>query len=268
MTKNQKKALAAAVKAARTVGALMRKHLRGDKKINEQSQHDIKLDLDVRSQKIIEKILLKAFPTYSVLGEEGIVGNQQSASRWVVDPIDGTVNFTYGVPHACVSIALQQKLPGKKGYVSIIGVVYDPFCDELWTAVRGEPARMNGQIISVSNRTKLEQSILAIGFAKSTEVLRANLPIFNELVGQVRKMRMMGAAALSLTYVASGRFDAYIESGVRLWDIAAGALIIECAGGEFWSKQIPGDHAYRMIASNGHLRPKLERVIRNVQRKA
>jgi myo-inositol-1(or 4)-monophosphatase len=178
----------------------------------------------------------------------------------VVDPIDGTVNFAYGIPHACVSIALQQRAqtPGvaeyEDGYQTLVGVVYDPFCDELWTAIRGQAARLNGKIIRVSKRRKLREAIVSIGFAKTREDLEATLPYFIDLVHQVRKLRIMGSAALALTYVASGRFDAYIERGLRLWDIAAGGLIVECAGGEFWQEAIPGNHAYRMLASNGLLR--------------
>src|SRR5207244_10779713 len=103
----QKRALASAVKAAKAAGKLMRQNLRAIKKVNEATLHDIKLELDVRCQKLIEKILLASFPKVSVVGEEGSSGDPNSAERWVIDPIDGTVNFTYSIPHACVSIALQ-----------------------------------------------------------------------------------------------------------------------------------------------------------------
>jgi myo-inositol-1(or 4)-monophosphatase len=179
----------------------------------------------------------------------------------VVDPIDGTVNFAYGIPHACVSIALQQRGDGEEafadGYETVVGVVYDPFSDEVWTAIRGQPARLNGRVIHVSRRRNLDESIVSIGFAKSRESLEATLPYFNQLVFRVRKIRMMGAAALGIAYVATGRFDAYIERGIRLWDIAAGGLILECAGGEFWRQPIPGAHSYRMVATNGLLRKTL-----------
>ncbi len=252
-------ALDCAATAARAAGRLMRSQKGAHKKINSQSQRDIKLELDVRCQKLIEKILLRSFPESAVLGEEGVAGRAGAPWRWVVDPIDGTVNFTYGVPHACVSIALQQR-GEREEYSTVVGVVYDPFCDELWTAARGEPARLNGKVIHASRRGKLAEAIVAIGFSKTEASLDENLPVFNALVRRVRKIRMMGAAALSLTYVASGRFDAYIESGVSLWDIAAGGLILECAGGEFWHRPLPGGGQYRMIANNGLLRGKLERL--------
>jgi myo-inositol-1(or 4)-monophosphatase len=264
-TINEKRALSCAIKAARAAGGLMRKNLREVKRINSKTQHDIKLELDVRCQKLIGKTLAAEFPGVALLGEEGITGNPNAGQRWVVDPIDGTVNFTYGIPHACVSIALQiQKRESKKSsaeqddYETVVGVVYDPFCDELWTALRGQPARLNGKIIHVSDRLAVSETIVAIGFAKTRASTEATLPYFNRLVRRTRKMRMMGSAALAMTYVATGRFDAYIEAGIRLWDIAAGGLIVECAGGEFWRKPIPGDYAYQMVCSNGLLRKKLE----------
>lgn len=267
-----RKALAAAVRGARAAGKLMRENLRAPKKVNATTSHDIKLELDVRCQKLIEKILRAAFPKIALLGEEGDSGATNEALRWVVDPIDGTVNFAYGIPHACVSIALQARSefqvpsskPEKTGHASgaatyetIVGVVYDPFTDELWTAIRGEPARLNGHVTRVSARQELKEAIVCVGFAKSRQSLEQALPHFIWMARRVRKMRMMGAAALGLAYVASGRFDAYIERGVSLWDVAAGGLLIECAGGKFWSEPVPGTEKIRMVASNGPLHRKL-----------
>ncbi len=244
----------AAIGAAREVGALLRRNFLKPKSANAVTQHDIKLELDVRSQKLIEKRLRRAFPDAAVLGEEGTVGDPQSDYRWVVDPIDGTVNFAYQIPHSCVSIALQGKTGGpmayEDGFESLVGVVYDPFCDELWTAIRGGPARLNGRLARVSPRTRLAQAVVSIGFAKTRADLETTMPYFTALIHRVRKLRIMGSAALALTYVASGRFDAYIERGIHLWDIAAGGLILESAGGKFWREPIPGNYAYRMIASN------------------
>ncbi len=253
----------AAVDAAREVGVVLRRHLHEHKRANLVTQHDIKLELDVRSQALIEKWLAAVLPEAAVLGEEGTKGDVSSALRWVVDPIDGTVNFAYGIPHAAISIALQKDV-GKRGkaayedgYRTILGVVYDPFADEMWTAMAGQAARLNGKAVHVSNRRKLAEAIVSIGFAKSRESLEATLPYFLKLVHSVRKIRMMGSAALALTYVASGRFDAYIERGIRLWDIAAGGLIVECAGGTFWRQAVSADFTYRMVVSNPWLRRKV-----------
>jgi len=265
-TINTKHGLAAAIDAAHAAGAVMRKNFHLPKKINEAYQHDIKLELDVRCQKLIEKKLRAAAPGYAILGEEGVLGDPLSTDRWVVDPIDGTVNFTYGIPHACVSIALQHRRAKSPGtypdadFETVAGVVYDPFTDETFTGIKGGPAKVNGRKILVSRRTRLEESIISIGFAKSAVSLERMLPQFNTLVHKVRKIRIMGAAALAMVYVAAGRFDAYVEGGIRLWDIAAGGLILECAGGDFFHQPIEGDHAYRIIANNGKLRKKLQQL--------
>lgn len=237
----------------------MKHNLRAVKRINEATQHDIKLELDVRCQKLIEQKLRKAFPSITILGEEGILGNPDAPVRWVVDPIDGTVNFAYGIPHACVSIALQTA--AQNTFRSVVGVVYDPFCDELWTAIHGQKARLNGKDLQASKRKRLDEAIVALGFAKHSFTLEKMLPAFNTLIHRVRKVRIMGAAALSLVYVATGRMDAYIEYGLRLWDIAAGGLIVECAGGEFWSEPVGGDYTYQVLASNGLLRNQLKKAV-------
>ena len=273
MTATQERiALKAAIAAAAEVGQLMRKNLRLPKRINEAKQHDIKLELDVRSQKLIEKRLRKALPGVAVLGEEGITGDIEAGRRWVVDPIDGTVNFTYGIPHACVSIAFQERSPRLRhnqmgGFETVLGVVYDPFADELFTATRNGPAKLNGKAIAASSRARLDEAIITIGFAKSPESLEVMLPQFNELVHRVRKVRIMGAAALGMAYVAAGRFDGYIEGGVRLWDIAAGGLILERAGGDFFHEAVDDDHTYRIVANNGKLRRKLLAVAEAAARK-
>jgi myo-inositol-1(or 4)-monophosphatase len=259
------RAIKCAVKAARAAGALIRRNLGADKVVNLTSRYDIKLELDERSQALIEKMLRAAFPKVAVLGEEGASGDEAADARWVVDPIDGTVNFAYGIPHACVSIALQVRSPKSEAseHKTVIGVVYDPFCDEMWTAIRGQPARLNGKVIHVSRRRRLADCIVTMGFSKSQGSLHRTLPFFEKVVPRVRKVRLTGAAALDLTYVASGRFDAFIERGVRLWDIAAGGLILECAGGEFWHEQIEGFETYRVIANNGLIRKKLQSLKRD-----
>ena len=260
---NLQRAQAAAVRAARAVGALMRHELHATKRAQSVTQHDIKLELDVYSQALIERSLRRAFPQAALLGEEGVAGCADAAYRWVVDPIDGTVNFAYGIPHACVSIALQRRSQSPRtaqyadGYDTLVGVVYEPFCDELWTAIRGQAACRNGKVIRVSRRANLAEAVVSIGFTKSRESLQAMLPYFRNLVHRVRKIRMMGSAALGLTYVACGRFDAYLECEISLWDIAAGGLVIEAAGGEFWRKPIAGYHKYYVVASNGLLRRSL-----------
>lgn len=259
-----------AVKAARAAGKVMRDNWYLPKKINAAEAHDIKLELDVRCQAIIEKILASAYPQIPVLGEEGSTGDTTAEYRWVIDPIDGTVNYAYGMPHAAVSIALQAK--GVKGiskrrgsnlvtrqasHISVVGVIYDPFTDEIWTTMSGEPTRLNGKVVRVSNRSKLEDTVIAIGFSKSQNNLVKSLPHLIRISRRAKKIRIMGSAALELVYVASGRLDAYIERTINLWDVAAGALLLENAGGEFYAVPAPNGKM-RMCADNGKLRKKLK----------
>jgi myo-inositol-1(or 4)-monophosphatase len=245
-------ALAAAVKAARAAGKIMRDNWHLPKRVNSAEAHDIKLELDVRCQALIEKILRAAFPEIPVLGEEGISGDMSAAYRWVVDPIDGTVNYFFGMPHAAVSIALEHEQK------SVVGVIYDPFTDEIWTAVKGGPTRLNGKIVRVSKRGRVDEAVVAMGFSKSKENLAKSMPHLMRLAQRTKKIRIMGSAALELAYVACGRLDAYVERRINLWDVAAGSLLVENAGGEFYTLPAPGKYRYAMCADNGLLRKKLQ----------
>jgi len=248
-------ALAAAVKAARAAGKIMRDNWHRPKRVNSAEAHDIKLELDVRCQKLITKILHTAFPTISLLGEEGDTGDAGSEYRWVVDPIDGTVNYFFGMPHAAVSIAMQCC----KGddYETALGVIYDPFTDELWTTTRGGKTKLNGRVVRVSKRGQPGEAVVAMGFSKSRENMEKSLPHLVRLARRTLKIRIMGSAALELAYVASGRLDLYVERTINLWDIAAGALMVENSGGECWTRPAPGGKL-RMCADNGLLRKKLQ----------
>ncbi|MFO1462066.1 MAG: inositol monophosphatase family protein [Verrucomicrobiota bacterium] len=252
----QRRGLAAAIEAAEAAGQLMARHRTRPKKVNASTQHDIKLDLDVRCQRVITRVLASAFPEIPVLGEEASASTSETAdARWVVDPIDGTVNFAHDIPHAAVSIALQVRETPRSagyadGYATVAGVVLDPFCKEQFTALRNGPARLNGRVIRVSRRP-LSQAILSLGFSGRPGSVPAMVRDVRRLSSQVRKLRIMGSAALALAYVAAGRFDAYLERGIRLWDIAAGGLIVESAGGVFGRKEIGKDGLIALLASNG-----------------
>jgi len=266
----------AAVQAARAAGKLMLANWHVPKRVNFSDAHDIKLELDVRCQKLIEKTLRAAFPHIPLLGEEGDSGNMDADYRWVVDPIDGTVNYAFGIPHAAVSIALQKRdarqVPRAEDsarsrtrppvtrhapHVTLLGVIYGPFTDELWTVMHDGPTRLNGRVVRVSRRAKPGEAIVAMGFSKSQANLQKSLPHLNRLARRVLKVRLMGSAALELAYVASGRFDLYVERTINLWDVAAGALMVERSGGEFYTRPAAGGKL-RMVADNGLLRRKLQ----------
>lgn len=220
--------LQVAVSAARSAGDLLRSHFGSkDLDVSAFEAHDIKLDLDVKSQDLITQMLLEHFPDHALYGEEGIAGNPDSEYQWIVDPIDGTVNYFYAIPHFCISIAL------RKGEEIILGVIYDPMRDELWQVEAGGEPTLNGKVISVSPREKLSDAVMSVGFSKTQTTINAGLPLLEHYVKRARKCRLMGSAALDLAYVACGRLDAYIEQAVSLWDVAAGKLLVERAGGQF-----------------------------------
>jgi myo-inositol-1(or 4)-monophosphatase len=248
---NLKAALAAAVTAARAAGKVMHANWHKPKHVNVDDPHDIKLELDVRCQKLIEKSLRQSFPAIPVLGEEGITGDVSAAFRWVVDPIDGTVNYAFGLPHAAVSIALQFEQE------SVVGVIYDPFTNELWTVLKDQPTRLNGRPVRVSTHTRVEDSIVAIGFSKTKARLEKGLPHMVRVARRAKKIRIMGSAALELAYVACGRLDAYVEPRINLWDLAAGGLMVQNAGGDFHAVPVAGKFRFAVCADNGKLRKKL-----------
>jgi myo-inositol-1(or 4)-monophosphatase len=250
-TVSHKSALKIAIAAARAAGQVMHANWHKPKRVNSAEKHDVKLQLDVQCQALIEKILAKSFPQIPVLGEEGSTGDTAAEWRWVIDPIDGTVNYFFGMPHAAVSIALQHR--GE----SVVGVIYDPFTDEIWTTTKNSPTLLNGKIVRVSDRSQISDSVIAMGFSKSSDNLKKSLPHLIRISKQAKKIRIMGSAALELAYVACGRLDAYIERTINLWDVAAGSLLVENAGGEFY--WLPAPHGkMRMCADNGKLRKKMQ----------
>ena len=237
-----------AVEAAAKAGELLRNNFGKDSVVDEVSHHDIKLALDKESQELITDILLGARPGDALYGEEGLAGNQESPRQWIVDPIDGTVNFFYDIPHFCVSIALRVE-----GEI-VVGVIHDPMMRETWTVKKGSPALLNGKPIQVSPREKLEDSVLFIGCGKDEETLSTGLERFRRASLRARKMRLMGSAALGMAYIACGRLDAYVESRISLWDIAAGQLLVEAAGGKVELTPVDGKaDVWSIIASNGKI---------------
>lgn len=238
--------LDAAIEAARAAGEMLREQFDRPRRVNSSEAHDIKLQIDVETQELITNSLLKKFPEHALYGEEGIVGDQTAEHQWVVDPLDGTVNYYYGIPHFCTSIAL------RRDREVIVGVIYDPIRDELWAAQKGEVATLNGEPLQVSDRKALAEAVISVGLSKTGATIAAGLPLLQDLVHRARKCRLMGSAALDMAYVACGRFDAYIEQGISLWDVAAGWLLIEAAGGvvEMRPRSDMKDK-YSVVASNG-----------------
>ena len=239
--------LDSAITAARTAGRIQRDNFETELGVGEMLAYDIKLELDVSCQRAITEILLGDHPHSGVLGEEGSAGDPSADLQWIVDPIDGTVNYFYGIPHFCTSIALR-----RAGEI-VLGVIYDPMQDELFTVEKGDGARKNGQPVRVSTRAALADAVITVGFSKSAESIKAGGERYLRLAHQVRKTRMLGSAALAMAYIAAGRLDAYLEESISLWDVAAGWLMVEEAGGAVRVTGDPDASKFSICASNGLL---------------
>lgn len=247
-----KSPLEIAIDAVGEAGKLLRQKTGQALVVHTAHDHDLKLELDVQCQELLTGHLLRGLPHSSVLGEEGEHGDAAGEYRWIVDPIDGTVNFFYGLPHYCITVALQRRT-GAETHETILGVTLDPSRDELFTAEKGLGAFLNGRAIHVSDRQKIGESVMAIGFSKTNETAQLGLGYFQKYNLKARKLRVMGAAALDLAYVAAGRLDAYYEY-VRIWDIAAGLLLVTEAGGTVRTHPIAGQpRVFATLAFNGAL---------------
>ena len=219
--------LTIAVRAARNAGDIIRRSSENINhiNINEKTRNDFTSEVDWKAEQEIIKVIRTSFPDHGFLAEESgeLLGNDYI---WVIDPLDGTTNFLHGFPQYAVSIALKNK--GKLE----VGVVYDPLRDELFTAERGGGAMLNSRKIRVTKPTSLKGTLIGTGFPfKKQQHLDAYLGMFKALTADTAGIRRAGAAALDLAYVAAGRMDGYWEIGVQQWDVAAGVLLVQEAGG-------------------------------------
>ncbi|TVR02989.1 MAG: inositol monophosphatase [Spirochaetaceae bacterium] len=242
------RALSVATDAALRAGELLVARQNEEMHVDELHQNDIKLQADRESQDLIARAILSAFPDHGVLGEEGCAGDPESSAQWIVDPIDGTVNYYYGIPHFGISIALRVHEQ------VVLGVIHDPMVREFWTVMDDGTPTLNQRAIRVSDRTALSDAIVSVGFAKRPEALAESVRRYGRVAPAVRKLRMLGSAALEMAYVASGRLDAYVEEQVSIWDIAAGRLLVERAGGRVALTPHPNrPDRFSIICTNGRV---------------
>jgi myo-inositol-1(or 4)-monophosphatase len=218
--------LCTAIHAAKQAGQILI-DLMGTAAVKEKAPRDLVTEADVAAQNEIERILLEKFPDHQFVGEEGkpIDPDGFKGLTWVVDPLDGTTNFVHQLRSFSVSIALlQDDQP-------IVGVVYDPLCDECFSAVKGGGAHLNESEISVSSCRLMREAMLVTGFSPSVTKDSIEAKRFLEVLGKAQTIRRLGSAALNLCFIACGRVDAYWASSLNAWDIAAGMLIMSEAGG-------------------------------------
>ncbi len=255
---NKKKLLNAAVQAAREAGAIQKKGWGKKHRIEFKGEINLVTEVDKACEKKIVSILSKAFPDHDFLTEESGAHNKKSDYKWIIDPLDGTTNYAHAFPSFCVSIGLEYC-----GEV-MVGVVYNPIHDELFTGIRGQGAWLNGKKISVSSIRDLKRSLLGTGFAYNVQVAKDNnLNHLGNFLKRAQGIRRMGAAAIDICYVACGRLEGFWEMELWPWDIAAGCLILEEAGGK--TSMFDGSaldlYGKQIIVSNGKIHEAMVQVV-------
>ncbi len=254
-----KQILELAITIAREAGRLQRDRFAEPRQIETKSSAiDLVTDVDRACDQLVLEYITSQRPDDEILIEETGAHEGRSGLRWIVDPLDGTTNYAHGFPHFAVSIAVERE------GVRELGVIYDPMKDELFSARRGGGAFLNGKPISVSQVKALERALLATGFAYDVHQAKLdNLEYFARFIKRAQAVRRAGSAALDLAYVACGRFDGFWELELHPWDVAAGLLLVDEAGGR--SSDLEGGPVpaagNRLVASNGQLHESLLEVM-------
>jgi myo-inositol-1(or 4)-monophosphatase len=249
-------ALQVAVAAAQAGGAVLTELMHADLEISyKDARANLVTTADRRSQQAIGDVIGDAFPGHAIIGEEGTSGDTRSEHVWYVDPLDGTTNYAHGLPYFCVSVAL------RSAGATAAGVVYDPFHDEIFTAARHEGAARNGRALRVSGIARLDHALVAAQ-AQSVDLaeIRAYARLVERLMTVAGGVRSLGSPALTLCAIAAGRLEAYCEYSMDPWDIAAGQLILEEAGGTLTGFDgLPHRTTERadVVASNGAVHSEL-----------
>ena len=251
-----------ATRAALTAGAILARHIGRPKTVKtKRSAIDLVTEIDRASERLIQTMLKQAFPHVGFLGEERGEHDKDAQSRWIVDPLDGTNNFVHGFPMFGVSIGLEHH------GTMVMGVIYDPMRRELFTAIKGQGAFLNRRRIHVSSTRSLTHSLLSTGF--STKFLTQDQPYlgwFQRLQRSSHGVRRLGSTVLSLAAVAAGRLEGFYEQDLWPWDIAAGMVIVQEAGGtisNLHGKAVVLEDG-RLVASNGHIHRPLLRTLTSI----
>lgn len=237
-----------ATRAARQAGEFLRGYDRQAIVVLSEEGKDIKIGPDKESERLLIDRLTAESP-FSILSEEEGSIERDDACLWVIDPLDGSLNFLRGMPSCCVSIALC------RGSTPLLGVIYDFNRDELFSGIVGEGAWLNDRPMHVSAVPERARAVLCTGFPSQSSFSTGALATFLERVQAFKKVRLLGSAALSLAYVACGRVDAYTERGIKWWDVAAGVALVQAAGGEAQLLEFQEGNAVDILMTNARLEP-------------
>jgi len=241
-----KNALEVAIAAAKEAGEILLAHFGSVRQIKHKSQGNLVTDADILSEKLIIDFLKREYPDFGILSEESNPSASVSGYTWVVDPLDGTNNYTYGIPFFCVNIALVQDED------ILLGITYDPMRGELFQAEKGKGAYLNDSPIRISAISSLQESLIGLDLGYSHDRGSQMLDTVNRLWGQVHCVRLMGSSSLGLAYVACGRVSLYFHRYLFPWDIASGLLLVREAGGEVvdWQGRPANFRDTELVASN------------------
>lgn len=255
---NNKLYLEVALSVAEQAGKLLLDNFCGKRKIDYKGRINLVTEMDTESEKLIVDSLKKEFPGHGILAEEGSRTDSDSRYLWLIDPLDGTTNYAHGFGFFAVSIALQEK---DRGIVA--GVVYAPYINECYTALKGGGAYLNGNPVRVSGTDNLEKSLVATGFPYDVKESHDNIEYFNRFVIHAQAVRRPGSAAIDLCSVAAGKFDGFWELKLNPWDTAAGSLILEEAGGMITDLNGNEFNPYKkeILATNGLIHKEMMKVI-------
>lgn len=248
-----------AKQAALASGEIQMQHYRREKQIEFKGEINLVTQVDKMCERQIVSMLQGAFPEHDILAEEGTGTRKDSPYKWVIDPLDGTTNYAHGYPLFCTSIGLEYK-----GEI-VVGVVYEPNLKELFLAEKGQGATCNGERIRVSKTSKLDEALLATGFAYNVkQVKNNNLDHFSNFILNARAVRRDGVAAADLCYLAMGRFDGFWELELQPWDLAAGFLMVEEAGGIVTDFRYKPFNIYmkEVLASNSLIHKEMIRILK------
>lgn len=248
-----------ACEAARLSGSTLESRLGQALEVRKKSSAvDLVTEMDLKSERLIVDFIGQRFPLHAILAEENVYQQTGSRYKWIVDPLDGTTNYAHGYPMYCISIAVE--VDG----VVVAGTVYHPPLKEMFTAVRGEGARLNGVELHVSATGELGEALTVTGFPYDVRTPpHTNLEYFARFLKAARAVRRDGSAALDLAYVAAGRFDGFWELKLRPWDIAAGVLLVREAGGKvtgFAGTEVD-IYAEEVLASNGAIHEQMVELL-------
>lgn len=256
-----------ATNAARAAGNFIMRNLdQVDRlQIESKGRNDFVTGVDRGAEREIINIIRKAYPQHAILGEEGganEIAGANSEVTWIIDPLDGTTNFLHGLPHFAVSIGIQVK--GRLEH----GVIYAPCTQDLYCATRGSGATLNNRKLRVTTLTSIESALIGTGVPIKAERLDAYMPMLRVIAERTAGVRRAGSAALDLAYVAAGRLDGYFEIGLKPWDVAAGIVLVQEAGGVVSELYGEGDalNTGHLIASGTRLHPEFTDVLRAVAR--